>query len=272
MLKQQRQDEIVKQVLRRGPVSVTELAADLNISEITIRRDLDELDKSGHLKRIRGGAQPLSPRDPEPPVVHRQISQVIEKKAIGEAAVQLVSDGDVIALESGSTTLELARALRRRVWQHLQVVTNSFAITEGLMRVPGVQLIFVGGIVNCDELGTFGVLTEEMLKRMSINKLFIGCRGINPDTGLSHDVQAAAEIATVRALAEASKKVFVLADHTKFERTFLVQMLPIGDVDGVVTDSLTPEPILQKLRKQVRRVVVAPVDRSSQVREKESAQ
>ncbi len=166
--------------------------------------------------------------------------------------------------------MELALAIAKRTWKSLQVVTNSFPIVQELMRVPGVVAVFVGGTVNREELAAFGVLTEEILKHMSIHKLFIGCRGINPETGLSNDVQAAAEIATVRALAAASQKVYVLADHTKFERTFLVQMLPIGAIDGVVTDSLTPEPILQKLRKQVRRVVVAPVEASDQIREKET--
>jgi DeoR/GlpR family transcriptional regulator of sugar metabolism len=260
MLKQQRQDEILEQVLRRGLVSVTDLAASLNVSDITVRRDLDELDKGGYLKRIHGGAQRLTPRDPEPSILHRQFDQVMEKQAIGEAAAEFVSDGDAIALESGSTTMELARVIAKRAWQDLQVVTNSFEIASALMRVPGVRLVFVGGIVNPDELGTFGVPSEETLKRMSIGKLFIGCRGIDPEAGLTNDVQAAMEIATVRAFAAASSRVFVLADHTKFERTFLVQMLSIGEIDAIVTDSLTPERELEKLRKQVRQIVVAQAD------------
>jgi DeoR/GlpR family transcriptional regulator of sugar metabolism len=116
--------------------------------------------------------------------------------------------------------------------------------------------VFVGGIVNPDELGTFGILTEESLKRMRINKLFIGCRGLNSDTGLSNDVQAALEIATVRAFAAASNQVVVLADHTKFGRSFLVQMLPISEIDIVVTDGLTPRAILENLG--VRQLIVAP--------------
>ena len=260
MLKQQRQEKVLDQVLRRGLLSVTDLAASLNVSAITIRRDLDELDKGGYLKRIHGGAQRLTPRDPEPPMLNRQLAQVVEKQAIGEAAVRLVTDGEAVALESGSTTMELARAIAKRAWHDLQVVTNSFEIASALMRVPGVRLVFVGGIVNPDELGTFGVPSEEMLKRMSIGKLFIGCRGIDPEAGLSNDVQAAMEIATVRAFAAASSQVFVLADYTKFERKFLVQMLSIGEIDAIVTDSLTPERVLEKLRKQVQQVVVAPLD------------
>ncbi len=115
MLKEERHDKIVKEVLKRGPVSVTDLAASLHVSEITVRRDLDDLDRGGYLKRIRGGAQPLSPREPEPPILQRQLCQVKEKQAIGAAAAELVKEGDVIALEAGSTTIELARALAARV-------------------------------------------------------------------------------------------------------------------------------------------------------------
>lgn len=267
MLKQQRQDEILQLVLRQGLVSVPELASALAVSEITVRRDLDELDKGGYLKRIHGGAQRLTPRDPEPPMANRQLAQVAEKQAIGKAAVNFVSEGDAIALESGSSTMELARAIARRTWQDLQVVTNSFKIAEELMRVPGVQLVFIGGIVGGDELETFGVLSEEMLKHMSIDKLFLGCRGIDPEAGLSNDVQAAMEIATVRAFAAASSQVIVLADHTKFDRKFLVRMLPIGDVDVVVTDSLTPEGTLATLRRHVKQVVVASLNGSATTQE-----
>jgi DeoR family fructose operon transcriptional repressor len=263
MLKQQRQDEILKLVLRQGLVSVPELAEALDVSEITVRRDLDELDGAGYLKRIHGGAQRVTPHVPEPPMANRQLTQVIEKQAIGMAALDFISDGDAIALESGSSTMEMASALAGRSWQDLQVVTNSFKIAEALMRVPGVQLVFVGGIVSGDELETFGVLSEEMLKHMSIDRLFIGCRGIDPEAGLSNDVQAAMEIATVRAFAAASAQVIVLADHTKFDRKFLVRMLPISDVDVVVTDSLTPESTLEKLRNHVKQVVVASLNGSA---------
>lgn len=271
MLKQQRQDEILEQVLRRGLVSVTDVAASLNVSEITVRRDLDELDRRGYLKRIHGGAQRLTPRDPEPPMLQRQFAQVMEKQAIGAAAAELVSDGDAVALESGSTTMELARAIAKRAWQDLQVVTNSFEIASTLMRAPGVRLVFVGGIVNPDELGTFGVPSEEMLKRVSIGKLFIGCRGIDPQAGLSNDVHSAMEIATVRAFAAASSRVIVLADHTKFERSFLVQMLSIGEVDAIVTDSLTPERVLEQLRKQGKQLVVVPLNGSSSPKDTRSS-
>ncbi len=258
MLKSERQDCILREVLQRGSAAVVDLAGWLNVSEITIRRDLDELDRGGHLQRIHGGARRRSPRGPEPPVVQRQLLCSPERQAIALVAAELALDGDVIALESGSTTLELARAIARRPWQCLQVVTNSFPIAGELMGCYGVQIVFIGGIVNRDEMGTFGVPAQDMLRRLSIHKLFLGCRGIDPHLGLSNSIQAEMETATVRALTAASDQVFVLADHSKFGHTFLFQVLPITDIDIIITDSQTPHSVLDELQRRGPRVIVAP--------------
>jgi DeoR/GlpR family transcriptional regulator of sugar metabolism len=257
-LKSERQDSILKEVLRRGPVSITDLAAFLDVSEITVRRDLDDLHANGLLERVRGGARPLSIRGPEPPVIQRAELQTSEKQAIGQAAINLIADGDVIVIESGSTTLEFARAIARRTWKNLQVATNGFLVSEILMRVPGVQLICIGGYFKPEEMCTVGVLAEDMLGRMRFNKLFIGCRGIDPEGGITTDLQSETEVFTVRAMAAASDQVIILADHTKFNHTFLLRALPITKVDIVITDPITPENILEKLRKQDIQVVVIP--------------
>jgi DeoR family fructose operon transcriptional repressor len=249
--------------MRRSTVAVRDLAVQLHANEVTIRRDLEEMERAGYLKRIHGGAQRQTVYEPEPPVLQRQFWQVQEKQAIALTAAELISDGDVVAIESVSTGIELAHVIAERTWQNLQVVTNGFRIAEQLLGLPGVLLVFVGGIGLREELGTFGILAEEMLKLVSIKKLFVGCRGIDPKTGLSNDGQASIEIGTVRAFAAASNEVFVLADHTKFNQRFLVQVLPISEVDVVVTDSLTPEAQLDELRSRVKQVLVAPINRSS---------
>ena len=259
-LKSERQDDILKEVLQRGPCTIAELAAYLEVSEITVRRDLDELHEGGYLERVRGGARPLSARGPEPPVIQRQLLQQPEKQAIGQAAARLVADGDVIALESGSTTLEFARAIARCPWQNLQVVTNGLLVAEVLMRMPGIQLVFIGGYFKVDEMGIFGVLAEDMLSRMHINKLFIGCRGIDPEAGITTDLQSELEVFTVRAMAAVSDQVTILADHTKFGQRFLLRTLPVTEIDTVVTDNRTPENMLDKLRKQDIQVIIAPIE------------
>jgi DeoR/GlpR family transcriptional regulator of sugar metabolism len=259
-LKSERQDDILKEVLQRGPCTIAELAAYLEVSEITVRRDLDELHEGGFLERVRGGARPPSARGPEPPVIQRQFLQQAEKQAIGLAAARMVADGDVIALETGSTTLEFAHALARSAWQNLQVVTNGLLVAEVFMRLPGVQLVLIGGYFRADEMGIFGVLAEDMLKSMHINKLFIGCRGIDPADGITTDLQSELEVFTVRAMAAVSDQVTVLADHTKFSQRFMLNTLPVTEIDTVVTDNLTSETILERLRRQDIQVIVAPIE------------
>jgi DeoR family transcriptional regulator, fructose operon transcriptional repressor len=169
-----------------------------------------------------------------------------------------VADGDVIVIESGSTTLEFTRAIARRTWTNLQVATNGLLNAEILMRVPGVQLVCIGGYFKADEMCTFGVLAEDMLGRMHFNKLFIGCRGIDPEGGITTDLQSETEVFTVRAMVGAADQVIILADHTKFGRIYLLRALTIAKVDTVITDFLTPESVLEKLRKQDTQVIVVP--------------
>jgi DeoR/GlpR family transcriptional regulator of sugar metabolism len=260
MLKSERQSGIIQEVTRQGTISVAELAARLGVSEITIRRDLDELGRLGHLQRIRGGARRQVPRVPEPPVVQRQLAQAREKRAIGLAAVELIRDGDVVALDASSTVLELACVIVTRSWRNLQVVTNSLIIAHELAGASGVRVVLIGGSINYDEMAAFGTMVEEMLKRINIDKLFLGCRGIDPRVGLSNDLQAEVLIGTERALVAASRQVIVLADHTKFGQVFLLQSVPVTDIDAIVTDSLTPEELLQEFRRQDTRVIVAPLE------------
>jgi len=264
MLKTARHDKILDEVQKQGLVSLAELARTLGVSEITIHRDLDELDQDGKLKRVRGGAKRPNPQGPEPPIVQRQQSQTIEKEAIASLAAGLVTDGEVIALESGSTTLELARAIaRKNSWTNLQVVTNSFPIFEALVRVPGVRLVFLGGIVDPDEMGTFGTFTEDMLQQMTIDKAFLGCRGIDTKYGLSNSLQAEIEVSTVRAISAASNQTIVLADHTKFGHTFLIHMLSIQDIDAIITDARVDEQCVNEFRDQDIRVYVAEISREA---------
>jgi DeoR/GlpR family transcriptional regulator of sugar metabolism len=258
MLRSTRHEKILNEIQKQGTLSIAEIARLFDVSEITIYRDLEQLDRAGKLKRVRGGARRVGPHDPELPVIQRQLAQVAAKRAIGNAAVELIKDGEIVAIESGSTTLELARAIARQVtWNNLQVVTNSFTIFETLFRVPGIQLVFLGGIVVPEEMGTFGIFTEDMLKQMTISKTFLGCRGIDPKVGLSNSIQAEMEVSTVRAFANASLQTIVLADHTKFGKTFLIHMLSTQQIDAIVTDAQTEQHAIDELTEQDIRVYIA---------------
>jgi DeoR family fructose operon transcriptional repressor len=259
MLKTQRHEVILREIQSRGQLSMRELSTILTTTEITVRRDLDELDQAGQIKRIRGGAQRLTPCSPEPPVVLRQLLQSREKKAIGLKALDLVAEGEVIAIEAGSTTLELARAIAQKSWQNLQVATNSFLIHEALIHAEGVSTIFLGGVVNRDERGTFGMLAEEVLRHLRFNKLFVGCRGIDADGGITYGIEAQTEAATIRAMAAATNQTFILADHTKLGQIYLIRLLPASAIAGLVVDDQAPAGQLAQLREKGVQVLPAPV-------------
>lgn len=261
MVKSLRQEAIVDEVMRRGLVSVTALAERLRVSEVTIRRDLDELDRAGRVQRVRSGAQRPVSRQPEPSAIQRQLVQPDEKRAIGLVGASLVNDGDVIGLHLGTTVLELARALAARPaappWHHLQVITNGLGILDALVHVPGVEILLVGGVVHRDEMGTLGLITQETMARLHIDKLFIGCRGFDSRIGTTHDLDVESAVGTERAFVAAARQVIVLADHTKFGQVYPLQSIPIAEVDTVITDDLTPEPVLAELAEQDIKVIVA---------------
>lgn len=256
-LKSERQDEIVRLVRNKGTVSVAELAEHLLVSELTIRRDLTELHGGGHVERVRGGARRPRPQGPEPPVVKRESWNSREKRAIAATALSLVEDGEAIGLEAGSTTLELAVAISRRAWADLTVVTNSFPIGRRLMGLPNLKLIFLSGLVDSDEQATFGVLTEDALRLVRNSRVFIGCRGIGYESGVTCDVDEEREIGTIRRFAEQSDQVVVLADHDKFGREYIIQTLPAEAVHAIVTDDITPSTHLDPFRSAGTRVYVA---------------
>ena len=258
-LKSERQEIIAKEVVYRGSVTVAEIAKQLSVSEITIRRDLDELAKSGVVNRVRGGARHRSPKGPELPVVQREISQLEEKTAIGQATISLIDDGDVIAILSGSTPVELVRSITRRTWENLLVITNGIMMVQELLHNPGVQIVVVGGAINQEEMGIFGVMAVDMVKHIRINKLFSGCRGIDPVIGTSNDMNAEAEVALVQAFAMNSDQVIVMADHTKLGNRFLLTTLRIEDIDVLVTDNKAPIAMLERFRDEDVKVVIAPL-------------
>lgn len=257
MLKAERQRSIVEVVLAQGTMTVSELSDLFEVSDITIRRDLDELDENGYLQRVRGGVRRPSPKGPEPPSRQRQKENAAEKKSIAQAAMKLITEDDVIALQMGTTVLELAKALARKTWQNLQVVTNGIPIITELARTPGVRLICVGGMFDPDELACSGYHAQQFLTNFNISKLFLGCRGIDAERGVTNAMQAENELGTIHAFVRSASRVIVVADHSKFNQVFPMQTLPLSAIDTIVTDSDVSEHTLKKMHDQGIYTVVA---------------
>jgi DeoR family fructose operon transcriptional repressor len=256
-LKFERQEKILKEIQGRGIVSVADLGAFFNVREVTIRRDLEELEQAGKIERLHGGARLVKPDHPEPPVVLRQLEQIDEKRCIARKALEFIPDGCTIALESGSTTFALAEEIAKKKWSLLQVVTNNFMIQSVLTQVENLRLIFIGGIVDNAEMCTYGDLAESNLRRLHVQNYFCGCRGIDARFGRSNDISTGFEMGTVQAFSEISDQIILLADHTKFAQRFSVQLMPPEKINTIITSDLTPGSAMTPFMELGIQVVIA---------------
>lgn len=249
-MKLERHAKIVSQIIQDRMVSVTRLSEIFKVSEITIRRDLDELTRSGKIQRVHGGGGLIDSNEPEPPILQRQVEQLIEKEAIVRLAFKYFKNGATVGLESGSTTLGLAKQIASHQWDNLLIVTNSVPILNLLIPVKGISIMFVGGLIHASELCSNCNPTDEMLKHLHIDTFFCGCRGLHPGFGRSNEIQNGNEIGTVHAFAAASDRIVVLADHTKFSKIFPVQLLSMAEINVVITSALAPQKMLAEIRQK----------------------
>jgi DeoR family transcriptional regulator of aga operon/DeoR family fructose operon transcriptional repressor len=249
MLAIERLERIAGLIRRQRTVSILALSELLGTSEATIRRDLAKLEEQGLLRRVRGGAVAPSATLPDIPFDVRVQQMVAEKQAIARTAATLVSHGETIAVDSGSTAACFARALRSH--RALTVVTNSERVVHALYDCPDVSVIATGGHfldISRDSEGRpqrgdvvmAGPVALETLRRFRPDKTFLGTAGITMADGMSNRHPAQAEVKKL--MAEIGKEVILLSDHTKFGRTTSYLVAPVDVLDKVVTDSgLSPE-------------------------------
>lgn len=249
VLDAERRQQMVDYVEARHGATVAQLSERFGVSGATVRRDLLQLDRRGLIERAHGGAVPRQVRRadglPEPPIVDRASVLTAEKRRIGRAAALHVADGDTIMIPGGTTTAHMIPHLAGR--RNLTVVTNNLGVAGLLASFPHIAVILTGGVLRHSELSLHGVLAEEALANLRVDKLFIGSSAIRVDYGLSADDPA--EVQTDRAFMAAAREVTILADHTKFDRVRTVRVAPMQRVHRVVTDTGTGEEHLAALRR-----------------------
>ena len=234
---EKRRQAILKELDKKEKVRVAELSRELNCSEVTIRNDIRTLEQEGLLKRTHGGAEriggaPQSERRYPSESVYRNISQ---KRAIAARAYSLIDDRDTIILDDASTSFYLALHIKEHPEKQLAVVTNSLPIGSELADVKHVELYMVGGHVGGKLPATMGDAAVENLKNFHVDKAFIGVHSINFNVGLTSI--ATPQMQVKRAIIDASQKVCVLADSTKFGSGYVSVIGPINEVDAIITDS-----------------------------------
>jgi len=241
MIAAQRLEYIIASLREKHVVSTNVLSDQLNVSEMTIRRDLDELEQLGLCQRTHGGAV-VAGRSiiQETPYSERELLHVMEKKAIAHAAIQMIHDGDTIALDSGTTTLHLARLLRER--ENITVVTNAIHVILELYCCNGIKVIATSGTLSRPYLKEaeqrdpclVGSLAEETMRKFRPSKAFIGTSGLSIADGLSNSVNE--EASMKRAMMDVSAETIVLADHTKFGHVASFIVGPASMINKLITD------------------------------------
>ncbi|MBV9977932.1 MAG: DeoR/GlpR transcriptional regulator [Hyphomicrobiales bacterium] len=234
-----RQDHIVKALDASGAVSVSLLAERLGVSRETIRRDLKALADQGRANIVHGGA--ARGATAEPSLAARQAANASGKAAIGRKAASFVEEGMVVILDSGSTTLALAYALLER--KDITVLTNSLPIALLLCRSPGVKVTMLGGEIDPNDEAAFGLDTLATLEHFRVDLAFIGVGGISPEGEPTDYSRLASEQRHI--MMKAGQKVFLLVDHSKFERRTPVKMLVVPRIAGLIVDKPPPKRIAQ---------------------------
>ncbi|MFQ6171400.1 DeoR/GlpR family DNA-binding transcription regulator [Oryzobacter sp. R7] len=255
MLATQRRAAIVSIVESTGAARISDLVEQLGVSDMTVRRDIERLDSEGRVERVHGGAIAVQPRATDEPGFSAKSSlMTAEKQAIAAAAARLVQPGATIGISAGTTTYELARAIRHL--PQLTVVTNSVPVAQLLHETQsaGHVVVLTGGVRTPSD-ALVGPVAVNALQGLHVDRLFLGAHGIDESAGLTTPNLVEAE--TNRALVRASRAVCVLADHSKFGIVGLSTFLPLREVDTLITDSGITARARAVLEDSVEQLVLA---------------
>jgi DeoR/GlpR family transcriptional regulator of sugar metabolism len=251
VLVDERRQRVLDLVSLRGFVSLADLSREVSASESTLRRDLDYWHQQGVLKRTHGGAVYLGDGVTLPALEERSARQLEEKRALAQAAVARIHDGDAILLDGGTTTLEVARLLADRP---VQIVTNSLPIAHMLTGTRAAELVMLGGYVYPKTGVALGPMTVKMLDDIHVHQLIMSVGGITAK-GLFNSNLLLVE--TERQMMRCADEVVVLADHTKIGRLALATLCELSAIDVLIVDAgITPEQ-RQMLRDAGPRLIVA---------------
>jgi DeoR family transcriptional regulator of aga operon len=242
-----RQRHMADLVEAAGFTRVTELAEHFAVSTVTVRSDLAALEAFGRLRRVRGGAVPVSLGVAEKPLELTAAEQAAEKVSIGTRAASLVSTGDVVILDVGSTTTAIAEALMaRRDLRDVTVVTNALNVALRLEQAADrISVIVSGGTVRPLQHSLVNPYATLLLEQLTAHIAFIGCNGIDATGGVTNRNVAEAEIK--RAMVRASRRTVVVADGTKLGEVEVARVCPVDDVDLLVTDDSADPDVLAEL-------------------------
>lgn len=239
----ERHQFILTRLQRDQYINVVDLCKELQVSSVTIRKDLKLLEEKTLLFRTHGGATVNNPYTVDRPVNEKEKLQSIEKSNIGLAAVALLQENESIVIASGTTVLYFAKNIPAGM--NLTVVTSALNVALELMREPSIEVIQLGGLLRKSSSSVMGNYAERILEDFYFNKLFLGVDGIDLDFGLT--TTNAMEAQLNKKMISASQKTIVLADSTKFGKRGFGKICGLEEIDHIITDNGISQQIVKHL-------------------------
>ncbi len=225
----EREHSILNRLMVQGAVSVADLSSELEVSEVTIRSDLSSLEERGLLSRTHGGALPSI----HPHIFQRQNMNIEEKHRIAKAAADLVEDGDAIMIEAGTTTSLLPRYLAGK--RDILIITNSIPAFESAKSNPALKITLVGGEFRDSTDSFVGRITLDTIRRFNVRCAFVGTDGFSLKSGITtHLIEGGDVISVMR---ERAENLVLLADSSKYGKTGVVTILPLSQINTLITDT-----------------------------------
>lgn len=255
MLGRERQNLILDTLNSSRTVRIPELTERFNVSVATIRRDLDILESEGLIRRIYGGAELAERKSYEQPIFNTRVTRhAAQKAAIGAAAAKLISEGDTVVLDIGTTTLEVAKNIGEI--SHLTVLTNSLPVLNELVS-GNVNVYALGGRLRGQELSIGGSIAEETLGNFFVDKAFVGAGGVTLENGITDYSPDSAQLCS--AIMKRANEVILVVDSSKFNKNVFAKVAPINHIDTVVTDSGIPQEYVDFFAKSDIRLIIADI-------------
>lgn len=236
MLANDRHNKILEMLERDGSVKNSKLVTIFEVSLETVRRDLDFLEKQGLLQKVHGGAilNSKNKENDNQTYVVRETKNIEEKREIAALALKFINENETIALNSSTTSIEIARLIKDK-FTSLTVVTNSLRIAEELADRKGINLILAGGIYNKNEFAFLGEITERFLNEFIVDKAFVSVGGISLKRGITDFLID--EVIVERKMIKIAEEAIILADSSKIGSNSLIKVCDTEDINFIITDS-----------------------------------
>lgn len=248
-----RHEYILKKIKENSKITIQELCDEMNVSSVTIRKDLKLLEDKSLLFRTKGGASSNNPYAIDKPILVKESINSDEKNKIGKAAVEMIQDNDSIMIGSGTTAYAVARHLNPS--HRLTVITPAIKVALELCNKPNIEVLQLGGLIRPNSSSVAGQYAMRILDDVSCGILFLGVDGIDLEFGVT--ISNITEATLNQRMLQTSQKVVILADSTKFGRRGLGKICNLDDVDYIITDQSTSPKYIASLEEAGIKVVVA---------------